>query len=157
MRTIHGNPVPAIAGVANVHGAIGTPSAQGGPHRAIDVTFFPVTELAMIADLLADLEQRPADRRLSLTKALGSLVSEYSAQMQHQPAFAPAGRRLLTLLPILDALEARNVDHATTHIRVARTLVEDLIVTLPRRERVLPSITWQEPPEWIDSRKPLRR
>jgi hypothetical protein len=111
----------------------------------------------MIADLLADLDQRPADRRLSLTKALGSLVSEYSAQMQHQPAFARAGQRLITLLPILDAVEARDVDHATTHIRNARTLVEDLIATLPRRQMVLTSRAWQEPPEWLDSSKRLRR
>jgi hypothetical protein len=88
----------------------------------------------MIADLLADLDQRPADRRLSLTKAVGSLVSEYSAQMQHQPAFARAGQRLITLLPILDALEVSGGHHATRHIRNARTLVEDLITTLPRRE-----------------------
>jgi hypothetical protein len=107
------------------------------------VTIFPLTELAMIADLLADLDQRPADCRLSLTKALGSLVSDYAAAMQNQPAFARAGQRLLTLLPILHAVEVSGGHHATTHIRNARTLVEDLIATLPRRE-VVTSRTWQE-------------
>jgi hypothetical protein len=100
------------------------------------VTIFPLTELAMIADLLADLEQRPAGHRLSLTKALESLVSECAATMQHQRAFASGGQRLLTLLPILEAVEARTGDRAATHIRNARTLVDDLIVTLPRREKV---------------------
>jgi hypothetical protein len=108
------------------------------------VTIFPFTELAMIVDLLADLDERPAGRRLTLTKAVGALVSEYAAEMQHQPAFASAGRRLLTLLPMLDALEARNGDHAATHIRNARTLVEDLIATLPRREMVLTSSAYVE-------------
>ena len=107
------------------------------------MTIFPITELAMIADLLADLDQRPADGRLSLTKALGSLVSDYAAAMQYQPAFARAGQRLLTLLPILHAVEVSGGHHATTHIRNARTLVEDLIATLPRREMVPTSRTWQ--------------
>jgi hypothetical protein len=104
------------------------------------VTIFPLTELAMIADLLADLDQRPADGRLSLTRAVGSLVSDYAAAMQHQPAFARAGQRLL---PILHAVEVSGGHHATTHIRNARTLVEDLIATLPRREMVRTSRTWQ--------------
>ncbi len=95
----------------------------------------------MIADLLADLDQRPAGGRLTLTKALESLVAEYSATMQHRAAFASAGQRLLTLLPILDALEISDGDHATVHIRDARTLVEDLITTLPPRQMVLTSGT----------------
>src|SRR5258705_1758669 len=92
---------------------------------------FPLTELAMIADLLADLDEGPADRRFSRIIALRSLVSEYASAMQYQPAFARAGQRLLTLLPILHALEVSGEHYTTTRVRNARTLVEDLIATLP--------------------------